>query len=120
MTIEGPSGTSSSSTSATATGSKWKLYSRFFPEDVNRKQLFDISRAEGEVAAAAAEAEASSSLEHGGNSAGISSSSSSLSSRAEGEVSVGTKEIKIEFEKGSDFFGRITVYELALYGRTVM
>jgi hypothetical protein len=31
----------------------------------------------------------------------------------------GMKEVKIEFEKGSDFFGRITVYELELYGKVV-
>lgn len=49
-------------------------------------------------------------------------------SRAEGEDGIGgldgqdepgMKEIKIEFEKGSDFFGRITVYELELYGKVV-
>lgn len=31
----------------------------------------------------------------------------------------GAKEWKIEFEKGSDFFGRITVYEFEVWGRNV-
>ena len=34
----------------------------------------------------------------------------------EGEEEKGVREVKVEFEKGSDFFGRITIYELEVWG----
>jgi len=34
----------------------------------------------------------------------------------EEEEEEGTREVKVEFEKGSDFFGRITIYELEVWG----
>ena len=60
----------------------WAERNRFFPEDVNRRQTFDLSS----------------------------------SSTGEEDPEQGAKEWKVVFEKGSDFFGRITVYELEVWG----
>ncbi|KAL7416682.1 galactose-binding domain-like protein [Mrakia frigida] len=62
---------------------EWIVRNRFFPEDVNRKQTFDLPRPDGEQ---------------------------------QGEEERGAREVKVEFEKGSDFFGRITIYELEVWG----
>lgn len=59
-------------------GRPWRLLTRIYPEDVNRKQTFEI--APGDM----------------------------------GEC--GVDSVKIVFEESSDFFGRITVYDLQLLG----
>ncbi|CAG7853927.1 SubName: Full=Uncharacterized protein {ECO:0000313/EMBL:CCA67125.1} [Serendipita indica DSM 11827] len=60
-------------------GNEWRLLTSIYPEDVNRKQRFDIS----------------SSLDN----APITS-------------------MKLIFEESSDFFGRITIYDLDVFGKT--
>lgn len=78
---------SPSSSSTTKAGTKdWVVRNRFFPEDVNRKQSFDLPPP------------------------------SPAGESGEGEEEEGTREVKVEFEKGSDFFGRITIYELEVWG----
>ena len=67
----------------------WVERNRFFPEDVNRRQVFELPAPEGPGVGA---------------------------DGVEGPNEAGTKEVKVEFEKGSDFFGRITVYELEVWG----
>ncbi|KAJ8084944.1 hypothetical protein PM082_003721 [Marasmius tenuissimus] len=64
-------------------GSKeWKLFTNIYPEDVNRRQTFDLNPQE----------ENTISLENG------------------------VESMKLTFEESSDFFGRITVYDLRLDG----
>ncbi|EGN93656.1 hypothetical protein SERLA73DRAFT_189390 [Serpula lacrymans var. lacrymans S7.3] len=67
---------------ASSEGAKWKSFTRIYPEDVNRRQTFDL-------------------VPH------------DLSSDPTTE---GVKAIKVVFEESSDFFGRITVYDLKLEG----
>ncbi|KAI0828840.1 hypothetical protein BC628DRAFT_1360890 [Trametes gibbosa] len=59
---------------------RWRSFARIFPEDVNRKQTFDITP------------EAQETVDH----------------RIES--------IKLVFEESSDFFGRVTVYDLQMLG----
>lgn len=59
---------------------KWQLLTHIYPEDVNRKQPFDLASSE--------------------------------------LVEKGVFGVKLVFEKSSDFFGRITVYDLQLEGET--
>ena len=61
-------------------GQKWEVLTRIYPEDVNRKQSFDL------VPASEPDAER----------------------QVEG--------LKFVFEESSDFFGRVTVYDLQLLG----
>lgn len=56
---------------------EWKPWTKVYPEDVNRKQSFDLPV---------------------------------------GEIPDGVRSLKIVFEESSDFFGRITVYDLQLLG----
>ncbi|KAG5642226.1 hypothetical protein DXG03_003371 [Asterophora parasitica] len=59
-------------------GKDWRHWTSIYPEDVNRRQTFDLPAAD------------------------------------EGEG--GTTSVKLVFEQSSDFFGRITVYDLQLEG----
>ena len=65
--------------------SEWRIITRIFPEDVNRRQTFDIP-------------------------------SESQIPGEKGTQAVG--QIKLVFEESSDFFGRITIYDLDLEGYT--
>ena len=60
--------------------SKWEEMTRIYPEDVNRKQIFDLTPAQSNVA----------------------------QWKVDG--------LKFVFEESSDFFGRVTVYDLQLLG----
>lgn len=60
---------------------KWRTLTRIYPEDVNRKQVFDCAAAETDLMDAKVES------------------------------------VKLVFEESSDFFGRITVYDLQVLGR---
>ena len=57
---------------------EWQLYTHVFPEDVNRKQTFQLAASE--------------------------------------TVPIGTTGIRLVFEESSAFFGRVTIYDLQLYG----
>lgn len=57
---------------------QWRAWTTMFPEDVNRKQIFELP-------------------------------SESLQGGVDG--------LKLVFEESSDFFGRITVYDLQLLGK---
>jgi hypothetical protein len=59
--------------------SEWQALTRIYPEDVNRRQSFDLVEHDGEV-----------------------------------------QSLKLVFEESSDFFGRITVYDLTLEGILVV
>jgi hypothetical protein len=59
---------------------EWRVLSTVYPEDVNRRQTFDIIPAQPEV------------------------------------LSKGVSGLKLIFEDSSDFFGRITIYDLSLEG----
>lgn len=63
-----------------STAKTWKEFGRVYPEDVNRKQVFDLVPSDP------------------------------------GYFREGIWELKIVFEESSDFFGRLTVYDLQLYG----
>ncbi|KAF8488681.1 galactose-binding like protein [Gautieria morchelliformis] len=65
--------------------SEWRFMTHVFPEDVNRRQTFDMSPIPDPP-----------------------------SERTAGAVD----QIKLVFEESSDFFGRITVYDLGLEGYT--
>ncbi|GLB43606.1 hypothetical protein LshimejAT787_1401180 [Lyophyllum shimeji] len=56
----------------------WRLWTSIYPEDVNRRQIFDLPPF---------------------------------------DLDVGLSSLKLVFEQSSDFFGRITVYDLKLEGR---
>ena len=64
----------------TDSNTAWDFLSHIYPEDVNRRQIFDLVPTQPEL--------------------------------LEGGVS----SVKIVFEESSDFFGRITVYDLKLEG----
>lgn len=57
---------------------EWKSWTKVYPEDVNRKQSFDLPA---------------------------------------DEVCGGIQSIRLVFEDSSDFFGRITVYDLQVLGQ---
>ncbi len=59
---------------------KWRTLTRIYPEDVNRKQVFDWTVAEADL------------------------------------VDAKVDSVKLVFEESSDFFGRITVYDLQILG----
>jgi hypothetical protein len=64
-----------------ATGKKdWQLLESIYPEDVNRKQSFNLSPSEA------------------------------------GNIEKGATSLKLVFDQSSDFFGRITLYDLQLEG----
>ncbi|KAI0778807.1 galactose-binding like protein [Trametes elegans] len=58
----------------------WQVFTRIYPEDVNRKQVFDLAPSDTALAQRRAES------------------------------------IKFIFEESSDFFGRVTVYDIRLLG----
>ncbi len=62
---------------------QWRKWSSIFPEDVNRKQTFDLAPSEQDL--------------------------------ADGNV----ESVKLVFEESSDFFGRVTVYDLQIWGVAV-
>jgi hypothetical protein len=71
-------------TSSDATNRKeWSLLKAIYPEDVNRRQSFD------------------------------------LYPLAAGNIKKGVTSLKLVFETSSDFFGRITVYDLKLEGTVI-
>lgn len=59
---------------------EWRLLTSIYPEDVNRKQSFDLHPLEP------------------------------------GDICNGVRSVKLLFEKSSDFYGRITIYDLKLEG----
>jgi len=63
-------------------GMEWHTFTHFYPEDVNRRQIFDL-KPEGD---------------------------------AQELVENGVESLKLLFEESSDFFGRITVYDLKVEG----
>ena len=62
---------------------EWRFMTHIFPEDVNRRQTFDIS-------------------------SGVATANEAKTAAVD--------QIKLVFEESSDFFGRITVYDLGLEG----
>lgn len=62
---------------------EWRTITHIYPEDVNRKQTFDIPPEETVT------------------------------------MEAGIADIRIVFEESSDFFGRITVYDLQVEGQAV-
>ncbi|KAM5535876.1 hypothetical protein V8D89_010494 [Ganoderma adspersum] len=58
----------------------WRTLTRIYPEDVNRKQVFDWTAAEADL------------------------------------MDAKVASVKLVFEESSDFFGRITVYDLQILG----
>jgi hypothetical protein len=62
---------------------EWRLLKSIYPDDVNRRQSFDMYPLESD------------------------------------NVDNGVVSVKLVFEKSSDFFGRITVYDLKLEGTVV-
>jgi len=75
--------------------SEWTLLTYVYPEDVNRKQKFDLTM-QGETRAQAEDA---------GETNGV------VNADAERPVA----QIKLVFEQSSDFFGRITIYDLDIH-----
>ncbi|EJF67287.1 galactose-binding domain-like protein [Dichomitus squalens] len=63
---------------------KWRTLTHIYPEDVNRKQAFDLTSTEAGIADANVDS------------------------------------LKLVFEESSDFFGRITVYDLQLLGSVLV
>lgn len=62
---------------------QWRNWTRVFPEDVNRKQTFELAPSEPDLADRSVES------------------------------------VKLVFEESSDFFGRVTVYDLQVWGVAV-
>ena len=58
----------------------WRTLTHIYPEDVNRKQAFDLNTQDADL------------------------------------VDANVQSVKLVFEESSDFFGRITVYDLQLLG----
>ncbi|KAG8806981.1 hypothetical protein FRC19_006936 [Serendipita sp. 401] len=71
----------------------WRLLKYVYPEDVNRKQQFDLGD--------------------------CSQSSPTNVNEDETLASDSVDHIKLIFEQSSDFFGRVTVYDLDVQGETV-
>ncbi|CAE6525961.1 hypothetical protein RSOLAG22IIIB_02800 [Rhizoctonia solani] len=61
-------------------GSKWKTIAQIYPEDINRRQTFDLAPSANQI-----------------------------------DLSKGVLRLKVIFEESSDFFGRITLYNLELF-----
>ncbi|CAE6482186.1 unnamed protein product [Rhizoctonia solani] len=61
-------------------GSKWQAIAQIYPEDINRRQTFDLPPSTNQI-----------------------------------DLSKGVLRLKIVFEESSDFFGRITLYNLELF-----
>ncbi|KAG6865965.1 hypothetical protein C0993_007747, partial [Termitomyces sp. T159_Od127] len=81
--VEGPVSSSSSSPSPSPgpeTRKSWQIWTSIYPEDVNRRQSFDLPPSDD---------------------------------------SSGIRSLKLVFEQSSDFFGRITVYDLRVEGTVV-
>lgn len=74
----------------------WKYLGRIFPEDVNRRQSFPVSL-----------------IPKKKDDTAQSDSAGADSTLAPSE---GIVQLKIVFQQSSDFFGRITVYDLSLEG----
>lgn len=71
-------------TSSDAASKKtWSLFKTIYPEDVNRRQSFDLYPS------------------------------------GSGNIDGGITSIKLVFETSSDFFGRITIYDLKLEGTVI-
>lgn len=62
---------------------EWRLWTKIYPEDVNRRQTFNLRSVEPD------------------------------------DTARGLKAIRFVFEESSDFFGRVTVYDLKLEGSVV-
>jgi hypothetical protein len=77
----------------------WQLLAMIYPEDVNRRQIFDLPSSTSPP---------STSLESG---TGI-----SISAAAAAKVAGGVSAIRLIFEESSDFFGRITIYDMKIEG----
>ncbi|KAH7335330.1 hypothetical protein B0J17DRAFT_669658 [Rhizoctonia solani] len=60
--------------------SKWKPIVQIYPEDINRRQTFDLTPSTNQI-----------------------------------DLSKGILRLKVVFEESSDFFGRITLYNLELF-----
>lgn len=95
-TLSSAPSSSASGSSSSSAQKDWRLRKRFFPDDSNRRQAFELAPDE------AVEPEGSAELEG--------------EQRQQSEDDGWAREWKIEFEKSSDFFGRITVYELEVWG----
>ena len=67
----------------TAEKRTWKEICHVYPEDVNRKQVFDLVPSDPD------------------------------------SIRGGIQDLRIVFEESSDFFGRITVYDLQLEGKVL-
>ncbi|KAI8990686.1 galactose-binding like protein [Trametes punicea] len=63
-----------------AQDAKWRVLTRIYPEDVNRRQTFDLVPGEPDL------------------------------------VDCRIDSMKLVFEESSDFFGRVTVYDLQVFG----
>ncbi|CAE7141128.1 unnamed protein product [Rhizoctonia solani] len=59
---------------------KWQAIAQIYPEDINRRQTFDLTPSTNEI-----------------------------------DLSKGVSRLKVVFEESSDFFGRITLYNLELF-----
>lgn len=80
-------------------GNGWKYLGRIFPEDVNRRQSFPVSLIPKNDTAVQSNGD--------GSTGGVEPSQ---------VPTEGILQLKIVFEQSSDFFGRITVYDLSLEG----
>lgn len=78
----------------------WVLLKHVYPEDINRKQQFDL------IPSIASHSESSTQIDEDSKS-------------VDGETlrQEGAQHIKLVFETSSDFFGRITIYDLDIFGR---
>lgn len=65
--------------------SGWNNLTRIYPEDVNRRQSFDLNPGQN----------------------------------VQELVEKGVESVKLVFEESSDFFGRVTVYDLELEGQVI-
>ena len=81
--------------------SEWTLRKYVYPEDVNRKQQFDL------VVQADLEPNAQASNEE----------TNGETLRA--DMGAPVAQIKLVFEQSSDFFGRITLYDLDVHGTAI-
>jgi hypothetical protein len=71
---------------------EWTLLKYVYPEDVNKRQSFDLKASDSD------------------------SSASSAQQDTAADTPSGITQIKLVFEQSSDFFGRITIYDLDVHG----
>ncbi|KAJ3819986.1 hypothetical protein F5878DRAFT_290483 [Lentinula raphanica] len=98
----------------------WTLLTYVYPEDVNRRQTFTLpavsSSSPPPATASHAPTSSTASSSSSPNDADSSIKLENNKDLKQNQAGVGTSALRLTFETSSDFFGRITVYDLELKG----